>query len=205
MFYLFYKFVKECRNEISLELAGTLLNSVRDVLAIQVELPEPEAGETEGPLGQLAEAAAAPDPQLYVFEAIGTLISLFWKEEQQPTILLSVVRPLLDELQHDIQAVNSIEDVLPILKMHHVIMALGNVAKGFPDFPSPVPDGYVFSCVSIFRDISQAIIASLEAMKFFKVIRDAVCFIVTLSQVAIPMSPRPGSPLRGFSQQPGRR
>ncbi|KAI0033548.1 ARM repeat-containing protein [Vararia minispora EC-137] len=179
VFYLFHKFIKECRNEIPLDLAGKLINSVRDVLTIQVELPESDAGEPESPLVQLADAAAVPDPQLYIFEAVGALISLFWKAEEQPTIMLSVVRPLLDELQQDMQAVKGIQDVLPIVKMHHVVMALGNIAKGFPDFPSPVPEGYVFSCMPIFREIAQAIITSLEAMKFFKVVRDASRFAFT--------------------------
>ncbi|KAI0313753.1 ARM repeat-containing protein, partial [Amylostereum chailletii] len=176
VFYLFYRFIKEGRNDISVELAGTLIEGIRDTLAIQVELPEPEAGEVEDPLALLAEATSAQDPQQYIFEAIGILISLFWKSPEQPAILLSVVRPLLDELAVDIQSVKGVQDILPILKIHRVIMALGNIAKGFPDYPSPVPEGYIFPPLNVFRDIAQAILVSLEAMKIFKAVREATRF-----------------------------
>lgn len=176
VYYLFYRFIREDRNEISPEVAVSLLESIRDLLVIQVELPDLENPESQD---MLQEAVAAPslfDSQLYLFEASGTLVSLLHKTpDQAAALLLSVVRPLLDELSASLQAVKGADDVLPILKVHHIIMALGNVAKGFPEYPTPVPENYVAPPLDVFREVGQAILVCLEAMNVFRVVRDAVC------------------------------
>ncbi|OCH95393.1 ARM repeat-containing protein [Obba rivulosa] len=177
VFYLFHRFIREDRNEISPDLSLSLLDGMRDLLNVQVELPELENPEQQD---LLAEAVANPgifDSQLYLFETAGTLISLLYKNpEQSGALLLSVMRPLLDELSANLQAVKGREDVVPILKVHHIIMALGNVAKGFPDYPSPVPPGYIAPPLDVFRQVAEAILVSLEAMSIFKVVRDATRF-----------------------------
>ncbi|KAI0091175.1 ARM repeat-containing protein [Irpex rosettiformis] len=173
VFYLFHRFIKEDRNEISPELAAKLIDSLRDVLVIVVDLPELETPEQD----LLTEAIKHPgifDAQLYLFETVGTLVSLFYKSpEQRNELLSSIVKPMLDELGRDLQAVKGTEDVMPILKVHHNIMALGNIAKGFPDFPSPIPEGYLLPPVEIFTQVAQAILVSLEALNVFRAIRDA--------------------------------
>ena len=173
VFYLFHRFIKDNQREISLELAGTLLEGIRDTLVIRVELPEVDPNEPNDPL---TEATSTPDPQLYLFETIGTLVHLFFKTpEQSAALLLSVVTPLLDDLSANLRAFEGTQDVLPIIKIHHIVMALGNIVKGFPDYPTPVPEDFVLPPLPVFRNIAQAILTSLGAMKEFKVVRDAVC------------------------------
>lgn len=173
VFYLFHRFIKDNQREISLELAGTLLEGIRDTLVIRVELPEVDPNEPNDPL---TEATSTPDPQLYLFETIGTLVHLFFKTpEQSAALLLSVVTPLLEDLSENLRAFEGKQDVLPIVKIHHIIMALGNIVKGFPDYPTPVPEDFVLPPLPVFRNIAQAILTSLGAMKEFKVVRDAVC------------------------------
>jgi len=174
VFYLFHRFIKDNQREISLELAGTILEGIRDTLTIRVELPEIDPSEPNDPL---TEATSTPDPQLYLFETVGTLVHLFFRTpEQSAALLLSVVTPLLEELSTNLRAFEEKKDVLPIVKIHHVIMALGNVAKGFPDYPTPVPDDYALPPLHVFRNIAQAILLSLGAMKEFRVVRDATRF-----------------------------
>jgi exportin-T len=173
VFYLFHRFIKDNQREISLELAGTLLEGIRDTLVIRVELPEVDPNEPNDPL---TEATSTPDPQLYLFETIGTLVHLFFKTpEQSAALLLSVVTPLLEDLSENLRAFEGKQDVLPIVKIHHIIMALGNIVKGFPDYPTPVPEDFVLPPLPVFRNVAQAILTSLGAMKEFKVVRDAVC------------------------------
>ncbi|EKM58374.1 uncharacterized protein PHACADRAFT_117257 [Phanerochaete carnosa HHB-10118-sp] len=173
VFYLFHRFIKEDRNEISVDLAGTLIQSIRDLLTIQVELPELESPEQD----LLEEAIKNPgifDAQLYLFETVGTLVSLFHKTpEQRTTLLSSIVTPLLDELSRDLLAAKGSKEPLAILKVHHNIMALGNIAKGFPDYPSPVPEGYLLPPVNIFTQIAQAVLVCLESLSTYRAIRDA--------------------------------
>ncbi|TFY81654.1 hypothetical protein EWM64_g2359 [Hericium alpestre] len=175
VFYLFYRFIKEDRNEISPELGQSLLEGIRDTLVIQAELPE-----LESPEDDLLTAAVRDtyfEAQLYMFETVGTLISLFGKSsEQTAALLLSFVKPLLNELSVNLQAIRGPQDVLPIVKVHHVIMALGNIAKGFPDYVYPLPQGYTAPPLDVFREVAQAILVSLEAMKGFKPVRDATRF-----------------------------
>lgn len=172
-YYLFHRFIREGRNDISSELAVSLVESIRDLLAIQVDLPTPDSPEDD----LLTEAIKNPglfDHQLYIFETVGILVSLLSKaRDQQASILLSIVTPLLDGLSTNLTLVKSKEDVIPIVQVHHTIMALGNIAKGFPDYPSPVPEGYSFSPLEVFRQVSHAILVALEAMNAFKCVRDA--------------------------------
>lgn len=142
---------------------------------IQVELPVLEDPESQDILSEAVVASTLFDSQLYLFEAAGTLVSLLYRTpDQASALLLSVVRPLLDELSVNLRAVKGPDDILPILKVHHVIMALGNVAKGFPEYPSPVPPGYIAPPLDVFREVAQAILVCLEAMNIFRVVRDAV-------------------------------
>lgn len=176
VFYLFHRFIKEDRNDIPPELAVSLLEGMRDLLVINVEIPELENPEQQDILTEAVSNPGIFDSQLYLFETAGTLVSLLFKiPDQASVLLLSVVNPLLEQLSASLQSVKSREDVLPILKVHHIIMALGNVAKGFPDYPSPVPEGYALPALDVFNEVAQAILVSLEAINVFKVVRDAVC------------------------------
>lgn len=175
VFYLFHRFIRESRNEITVPLALELLEGVRDLLEPKVELPELEDPEEQDLLEEAVRNPGLFDSQLYLFETVGVFLSLLSKDpQQQSSLLLSIARPLLDELARSLQtSVTGPKDVTPVLKVHHIMMALGNIAKGFPDFPSPVPEGHVLP-VDVFREIAQAILVSLEAMNVYKVVRDAV-------------------------------
>jgi len=148
---------------------------MRDLLPIVAEIPEPEEPETD----VLTEAIknSSFDSQLYLFETIGILCSLMFKEPaQQSGVLLSLVKPLMDDLSINFQAfrTNGASDLVPIVKVHHIIMALGNIAKGFPDYPNPVPENYIMPPLDVFVEMAQAILVCLEAMNVFKPVRDAV-------------------------------
>lgn len=174
VFYLFHRFIKENRNEISAELSGTLLAGIRDLLTVQVELPELENPETDDVLSEATKNTGFFDAQLYLFETVGILISAFMKSpEQAASLLQSFVTPLLDELSMNLQAIKGPQDVVPILKVHHIIMALGNVAKGFPDYPT-TPTKENTPPLTVFDAVARAILMSLEAMNVFRVVRDAV-------------------------------
>ncbi|KAF9237674.1 armadillo-type protein [Melanogaster broomeanus] len=172
-YYLFHRFIREGKNDISPELSLNLLDGIRDLLVIQIEVPKLENPEDD-PLTEAIKNPGLFDSQLYLFETVGILVSLLSKvPEQQASLLLSIVTPLLEDLSSNISAAKGGKDVIPILRIHHTIMALGNIAKGFPDYPCPVPEGYSFAPLEVFRQVAQAILLSLEAMNVFKGVRDA--------------------------------
>lgn len=148
---------------------------MRDLLPIVAEIPELEEPE----LDVLTEAvnSSAFDSQLYLFEAVGTLSSLLFKSPtEQSAVLLSLVKPLMDDLSNNFQAFRTTgaSDLIPIVKVHHIVMALGNIAKGFPDYPTTPSEGYILPPLEVFTQMAQAILVCLEAMNVFKPIRDAV-------------------------------
>ncbi|TFK40342.1 KapM protein [Crucibulum laeve] len=176
LYYLFYRFIKEGRNEIPPDITSTIINGIRDLLPITVEIPEQEEPETD--LLTEAVKSSAFDSQLYLYETAGTLCSLIFKTpEQQAAMLLSLVKPLMNELSVNLQEFrNGGQDLIPIVKVHHIVMALGNIAKGFPDYPTSIPEGYILPPLDVFAEVSQAILVCLEAMNVFKVVRDATRF-----------------------------
>lgn len=185
--YLFCRFIRESRNDVAPDLAQTLLEGIRDLLEPAVELPELDDPETQDLLSEALAHPGAFDAQLYLFETAGVLLALCFKRpDEQAALLLSVVRPLLDRLQQALQTpVKGPQDVLPVLTVHHVVMALGNVAKGFPDYPSPLPAGYIMPPLAVFQQVASAILVSLEAMNVFKAVRDAVSSVWAVSQPSV--------------------
>ena len=89
-----------------------------------------------------------------------------------------ITAPLLASLEESLQArMLGPQDVLPVLKVHHLIRALGNISKGFPDAPVPTPQEYIVPrWVSVFDSVGDAVMVSLSRMSQFKIVREAVSF-----------------------------
>ncbi|KAF8896374.1 armadillo-type protein [Infundibulicybe gibba] len=176
LYYLFHRFIKECRNDIPPEITTSVIDGFRDLLPLEVEIPEVDGTETD----VLSEAVKSStfDSQLYLYETTGILCSLKFREPQeQETLLLSLVKPLMDELSKNLQASTSGgQDLVPVVKVHHIIMAMGTIAKGFPDYPQTLHEGHLLPPLEVFAQIAQAILVCLEAMNIFRVVRDATRF-----------------------------
>lgn len=183
-----------------------IVEGIRDLLTIEVQIPDPEDAEQQDLLIEAVNHPGLFEPQLYLFETVGVLLSLLFKtSEQQTSLLLSVVKPLLGELSVNLGiTVKGPQDIVPILKVHHIIMALGNIAKGFPDYPTPLVEGYILPPLSVFGQVAQAILVCLEAMNVFKVVRDAVCKVIDEMSCRTDVQRRQGLLSRGFSLQWGR-
>lgn len=86
----------------------------------------------------------------------------------------AITTPLLNELSQTLRAAaQQTNDPLLIIKTHHLIRALGNIPKGFPDAPPtrpPVPPPWI----AVFQEVAKAILVSLEALSRFKIVREAV-------------------------------
>jgi exportin-T len=89
LFYLFHRFIKDVKSEVSPHDVPPLLNSIGDLLSIQVELPELESPEQDV-LQVAVEQPTLFDSQLYLFETVGTLISLMGADQPTQTSLLQV-------------------------------------------------------------------------------------------------------------------
>lgn len=66
------------------------------------------------------------------------------------------------------------DDILPVLNVHHLVMALGNIAKGFPEPSEKALATDPPAWIPVFKQSTEAVLAVLERMNRYKVIRDAV-------------------------------
>ncbi|GAA5992257.1 hypothetical protein JCM5350_006326 [Sporobolomyces pararoseus] len=196
--YLFSRFIYQARTIIQSQVSGDLirgiLSGMQDLLVITVELPDSEPpSETV-----LTKAAASPglfESQLYLFETVGTLISILNQVPSEQVVLLNaVLDPLLSQLEQSVRpSATSPEDFNAIFTAHHLIMALGNVAKGFPDLSARQPTAQG-DWVQGFRKATEGVLASAKIMASFVVIRDAARFafnriVATTGQAVLDLIP----------------
>ncbi|KAJ3091721.1 pre-tRNA nuclear export protein [Quaeritorhiza haematococci] len=188
--YLFLRFVKA----IKLKLDGyveMILASVQDLLVVQelsqqqLELEKQKSSKPGGLAGAGAsepipktKAATHFDSQLYLFEAVGVLISLEPIDKMKQVELLNiVVMPILSSCQKIIQEELYKQDVPPDVvpvttHLSHLILSIGGVSKGFPDYEhaskSAVPPWS-----GVFQQSLEAIVVVLERLNGSALIRDA--------------------------------
>ncbi|KNZ81909.1 Exportin-T [Termitomyces sp. J132] len=180
LYYLFHRFIKEAKNDISPDISASITQSILDLLPIQVEIQENDESE-EDPIADAVKNSTF-DSQLYLYETAGILCSLLFRSpEQQAVLFLSLVKPLMDELSINLHAsTKGVQDIVAIVKVHHIIMALGNISKGFPDYPSTtsstVSEGHALPPLEVLGQVAQAILVCLEAMNVHKAVRDATRF-----------------------------
>ena len=198
VFYLFSRFVLAAKGVVQSQVSGevitNILNSIQDLLAVNVELPSDEPA-TEEALTKAAKATTQFTAQLYVFEAVGTLVSILNQvSDQQVTLLRAVLQPLLAGVQANVRPTAAThDDYSAVLRTHHLIMAAGNVAKGFPDLSSRTPTASG-AWVAVFRELTEGVLAVAKTMGSFLVIRDAARFafnriVATTGQAVLPLIP----------------
>ncbi|GAA6024202.1 hypothetical protein JCM11491_001283 [Sporobolomyces phaffii] len=196
--YLFSRFIYQARAIIQSQVSGDLirgiLSGIQDLLVINAELPDSEPP-SEAILTKAASSSGLFESQLYLFETVGTLISILNQIPAEQVVLLNaVLDPLLSQLEHSIRpSASTPADFNAVLTAHHLIMALSNVAKGFPDLSarSPTAQG---EWVQGFRKATEAVLASAKIMAGFVVIRDAARFafnriVATTGQAVIDLIP----------------
>ncbi|GAA5895540.1 hypothetical protein JCM8208_005261 [Rhodotorula glutinis] len=198
VFYLFSRFIYQAKSIVQSQVSGDLVRSIltgmQDLLVINAQLPDLEPP-TEAILTKSASTPSFFDAQLYLFETVGTLISILNQVPDQQVILLkAVLDPLLADLQASVRpTATSPEDLNAILKAHHLIMAAASVAKGFPDLSARVPTAQG-TWVAVFTSATETILASAKIMAGFIVVRDAARFafnrfVATTGQAVLPLIP----------------
>ncbi|KAI9323871.1 armadillo-type protein [Dichotomocladium elegans] len=168
--YLFHRFVKNLKSKMG-EYVDTILNSMGDLLMIQAEPPVQISTADGLPI----PAASTFDTQLYLFETVGMLISLEGMDEMKQTEYLKIVlEPLVDGIRKSMEQGYNPEDELYLLQLHHYIMAIGSVAKGFPN--APKESACVRPWAVVFKQATEIILTVLHTYNQFVQIRDAARF-----------------------------
>jgi exportin-T len=177
--YLFHRLVKSVRSRIG-DVAQTVIEAVRDLLAIHAELPsETEDGDDMSSADHEGSADAFFTSQLYLFEAVGSLCSSQAIHiDKQVVYAQSVMSPLFADMEQNLVTAKS-GDERSVLQIHHDIMALGTLARGFSDWvpgttASSRPPAPEIS--DAFGQVAEATLVALESLKTSFNIRTAARF-----------------------------
>ncbi|SPC63936.1 related to tRNA Exportin [Ustilago sp. UG-2017b] len=172
--YLLYRFLRDLRAvaAVPLDFVQRLLQGLQDLLVVQAELPE--VAPDEDPLIKATAAAGYFDSQLYLFETSGILISLLNNAPNDQLVLLKAIsEPLSEQMQ---QAVQSFQrngsDLTSVLQVHHLMLALSSLSKGFPDV-NPNSSQPEPQWIGVFKSITEQVLVSTSSMKQFSVVREA--------------------------------
>ncbi|KAF2110054.1 Exportin-T [Lophiotrema nucula] len=174
--YLFLRFVKPLRAQLG-NVSQNIIQAVGDLLPIKAELPD-ESGDDDMSSDEDDQSADALfNAQLYLFEAVGCISS-------SPTVPIeskklyaqTIMQPLFADMEQTLgQARNG--DNRAILQIHHIIMALGTLARGYSDWvPSNTNTLPATEVSDEFFKASEAILVALESLNSSMQIRDAARF-----------------------------
>ena len=197
--YLFQRFVKNLRQHLG-NIAQNVLQALGDLLPIKAELPD-ENSDDDGMSSEENDqsADAVFNSQLYLYEAIGCICSVHAVPvESQVSFVRSVMSPLFTDLEMHLSQARS-GDERAALQVHHLIMALGTLARGFSEWtpanatPTSAPPLKAVS--EEFGRTAEAILVALESLNPSAEIRAAARFafsrlIGVLGNQVLPQLPR---------------
>jgi len=199
--YLLQRFVKHVRHHVG-NIAETVLRVLGDLLPIRAELPD-ESSENDNEDISSSEndqtASARFNSQLYLYETVGCICSARAMDvENQVVLIRSVINPLFSDLELHLDQART-GDKRAVLQVHHLVMALGTIARGFSDWnpgtssssASPPAD----AVSAEFAQTAEAILVALERLKPFSEVREAARFAFSrllgvLGSRILPQLPR---------------
>lgn len=196
--YLFQRLVKQLRGLIG-NVAQTVVEALGDLLVIQAEVPsEGDEGDEMSSEDHEGSADAVFNSQLYLFEAVGSICSTHGvPADKQVLYAQSVLNPIFADMERNLEAAKA-NDERALLQIHHDIMALGTLARGFSDWmpgtstPANLPAAEVSEA---FCQVAEATLVALESLKSSFNIRTAARFafsrlIGVLGARILPQLPR---------------
>lgn len=180
--YLFHRFVKHLRNQLS-SVAETVIRAVSDLLEVEAELPKRDVDDDiVSSEGSDESSDTTFNSQLYLFEAIGCIASTATVPvEQQVLFARAVDDPLLLSLERHLPQAK-LGNEKAVLQVHHVMMALGTLARGFSDGRSETNSTSGFPAQAVgdeFERIAEAVLATLETLRSSASVRMASRFVVS--------------------------
>ncbi|KAF2142036.1 uncharacterized protein K452DRAFT_326579 [Aplosporella prunicola CBS 121167] len=174
--YLFFRFVKTLRSQIG-TVSQTVIQAIGDLLAIKAELPDDNDDDDMSSEDNATSPDAVFNSQLYLFEAVGCISS-------PPTVPVEskimyareVMNPLFGQLEQNLGPAKS-GDERAILEVHHLIMAIGTLARGFSDWMPGASGAPPANEVSEeFVRAAEVILVALESLKSSMTVRTSARF-----------------------------
>jgi exportin-T len=174
--YLFQRLVKHLRAQLG-NVSYDIIQAVGDLLTIKAELPDTSEDEMSSD-EEDQSADALFNSQLYLFEAVGCIASSNTvSAENKKLYAQTIMSPLFADLEQTLPQARNGDD-RATLQIHHIIMALGTLARGYSDWVplnnnSAVPQSEV---ADEFVKAAEAILVALESLNTSSSIRHAARF-----------------------------
>jgi exportin-T len=168
--YLFFRFAKLTKPELNAEVIQQLVSDMsQSLLVIEAELP------TKDDDSEYVETSSKFDNQLYLFETLGLLISLYDNNKIQ--LKLKLIDTLLSPIFTNLQGIiaSSPRDPKTVLEAHHLLMAIGTIARGF-EYDTAPNKVYAPEVTERFNSTAEVVLVTLENLSSFETIRDAARF-----------------------------
>lgn len=169
--YLFFRFVKLTKPLLNDTLIERLVTEIAsNLLVIEAELPQKDED------SEIIEASSKFDSQLYLFESLGLLISLVPNEKNSLKLKLldTLLNPIFNNLQTIISS-NDKSNPQQILQAHHLLMAIGTIARGF-EYDTTPNKVYPSEISERFNNTAEVVIVTLENLNNNETIREAARF-----------------------------
>lgn len=169
IYYLTYRIIKDVLNSIPSEFISGLIQAFKPSLQINVQLPPLEDSQDDLLTVATGETSFFND-QLHLYETCGILIASL--SNDHPTLvrlLEDIAAPLLSDLQLQLNSVAQDKNPMILIRIHHLIMALGTLVKSLPETGSTEPPW-----LSLLLQINKSVLVTLERLSAYKIIRDAV-------------------------------
>lgn len=168
--YLFFRFCKLTKPQLDDAFIDRLIRDMsQNLLVIEAELPKKDED------SELVESSSKFDNQLYLFETVGLLISLVDASKTPLKLKLMdlLFGPIFGNLQRIVSSPNP--DPKTILEAHHLLMAIGTIARGF-EYDTTPNRKYTPEIVEKFNNTAEVVLVTLETLSSQENIRDAARF-----------------------------
>jgi exportin-T len=171
--HLFLRFVRHLRSQLG-SASQNIVRAIEDLLVIKAELPENDDADDVSSTQDDAAADTQYNSQLHLFEAVGCLASSQSVSiDTQVMLARSVIDTLCTSIQQHIGAATS-GDARAVLQIHHCMMALGQLARGFSDWiPGTSGSPIIEQISNEFTRASETVLVALDALKASEEIRTA--------------------------------
>ncbi|RMZ89617.1 hypothetical protein DV736_g3146, partial [Chaetothyriales sp. CBS 134916] len=176
--YLLQRLIRQLRPHVGYA-AEAVVQNLQDMLVIRAEVPSEDDGDMSSDGESNADSTFTS--QLYLFEAVGCICGAATIPIDKRVQLMRVVmQPLFADIQQNLEAAKASNE-LAILQVHHDIMALGTMARGYSDF---LPAGTSTSTAAepaaemkqAFCQVSEVTLLALDSLKSSFQIRTATRF-----------------------------
>lgn len=168
--YLFERFLGKLDAVHLTPLSSQLLASFTDLLRIRVTIKS-GGGVVDSDSESESETDLVFDNQLYLFQVAGLLMA----RGANLQVGEALIQELCNGITERLAVIPSVVDQELLGYIHHSIMAIGDVAKGF-EGGTPSQEGSVQQVgTQLFAPASEVILKALERFEDSSYVRDAVC------------------------------